>query len=158
MINYEKRSLFDVEGNAILVHATNCRGVMGSGIAKEFHQRFPSAVKLYSENCKKLGDKLVGTAVIYPTNQLDKVMGCLFTSRGYGKFVDSPDKILASTQKALVSFFKFLDQSEILVDHKIYSNKFNSGLFNVPWEKTEALIKAELLKHPGITWTICNPF
>jgi hypothetical protein len=158
MITYEKKSLFDIEGNAILVHATNCCGVMGSGIAKEFHQRFPSAVRLYSENCKRLGKKLVGTAVIYPTNGADKVMGCLFTSIGYGKYVDSQDKILVSTQKALVSFFEFLEKSEILKEHKIYSNKFNSGLFNVPWSQTEMLIKAELLKHPGVTWTICDPF
>ena len=158
MINYEKKSLFDVQGKVILVHAANCQGVMGAGIASEFKKRFPEAVALYEYDFRKTGQLTgmspsAGTAKIYKTNNPDIFMGCLFTSWNYGKFVDHPDAIVTYTQHALK---KFLRQTQAMPNFKIYSNKFNSGLFHVPWEKTEELIKTELLKYPSVVWTICD--
>lgn len=161
MLRYEKKSLFDVQGKVILVHAANCQGVMGSGIAKEFKQRFPEAVKAYEWDFDRSGQRGsmmppgAGQAKIYPTHNPDILMGCLFTSWNYGRNVDHPEAILTYTKSALP---KFLRRLEGYPDFKVYSNKFNSGLFNVPWPKTEAAIIEALKAYPGVDWTVCDPF
>lgn len=159
MIKYEKKSLFDVKGKVILTHAANCKGVMGSGIAKEFKTRFPEAVALYESDFRTTGQHTgsppgAGNAKIYRTNNPDIFMGVLFTSWNYGKFVDHPEAIVKYTEYALMKFMRLMQGKP---DFKIYSNKFNSGLFNVPWERTEALIVEELKKYPDVTWTVCSP-
>lgn len=161
MINYEKKSLFDVKGKVILTHAANCQGVMGSGIAKEFKQRFPEAVALYAYDFSTTGQRPshqplgAGKAKLYPTKNPDIFMGCLFTSWNYGAKVDKPGAIIEYTKHALPKFLRLV---QAMPDFKIYSNKFNSGLFNVPWEQTEALIVEALKQYPGMTWTVCSPY
>jgi ADP-ribose 1''-phosphate phosphatase len=159
-LKYEKKSLFDVQGKAILTHAANCKGVMGSGIAKEFKRRFPEAVAAYAWDFNRTGQRGslpiigAGTAKIYKTNNPNIFMGCLFTSWNYGKFVDKPGAILDYTKFALP---KFLRLAQAMPEFKIYSNKFNSGLFNVPWEQTEALIVEALKAYPEVDWIVCDP-
>lgn len=158
MINYEKINLFDVKGKCILTHAANCKGVMGSGIAKEFKKKFPEAVAMYEFDFRKTGQLTgmppsAGQAKIYKTNNPDIFMGCLFTSWNYGRNVDHPDSIITYTQHALPKFLRLVQD---MPDYKIYSNKFNSGFFGVPWEKTEKLIIEELKKYPDIVWTVCD--
>jgi O-acetyl-ADP-ribose deacetylase (regulator of RNase III) len=46
MINTIKGNVLDVE-NTVIVHCVNCQGVMGSGIAREIRERYPSAYELY---------------------------------------------------------------------------------------------------------------
>jgi len=36
----------------------------------------------------------------------------------------------------------------------VYSNKFNSGLFNVPWEMTEYFLKCFLNRRSDVKWTV----
>lgn len=152
MIQYEKKSLFDVTGKVILVHAVNCKGVMGSGIAKEFKARFPEAFEAYALDCFK--QPLPGVSALYNTHNPDIKMGCLFTSDGYGKYVDDQETILKNTRLALDHF---LLNCRSLPGFNVFSNKFNSGLFNVPWEKTEECIVRALKNHARITWTVCDP-
>ena len=160
MLKYEKKSLFDVQGKAILTHAANCQGVMGSGIAGEFKRRFPEAVAMYAFDFRKTGQLTgnppsAGRSKIYKTNNPNIFMGCLFTSWNYGKFVDKPETILEYTRVALPDFLRQVTRA--YPGHKIYSNKFNSGLFNVPWEQTEALIVEALKAFPDVDWIVCDP-
>jgi ADP-ribose 1''-phosphate phosphatase len=73
---------------------------------------------------------------------------CLFTSRNYGVRVDSPDMIVNSTHAALQDLKCQLNS--LRNDHQnggspalgnLYSCRFNSGLFGVPWEVTRGLVE-----------------
>ncbi len=147
MIKYKKGSIFDIapEGS-ILVHACNAQGVWGSGIAKEFRKRFPKSFSEYNEFAKiaKVGDALL----------TDERIGCLFTSNNYGILVDSPESIVHNTRSAILNLLETID-SEEMGDLPIYSNKFNSGLFNVPWEQTEAILKY-YEDYFSFNWIVCE--
>lgn len=129
-----KGNLFDAPKGSIIIHAVNCMGVWGSGIAKEFAVRFPKSRDLYTKLCLEYGPSLIGTCFLVPAG--DYTIACLFTSKNYGQFVDSPDKILKATETAIADLIR---QN---VDLKpMHTCKINSGLFRVPWPKTKAILK-----------------
>ena len=130
-----KGNLFDAPKGSIIIHACNTKGVWGSGIAKEFAKRFPKARDEYSKLCQEKGASLLGTCFLIEAG--DYTIGCLFTSKNYGTFVDKPPKILESTKTALNDL---INQN---IDKKqFHICKINAGLFKVPWNKTKALLKA----------------
>lgn len=147
-IKYIKGSLFDVaEPESILIHAVNCRGVWGSGIAKEFKIKFPQSFEIYHYSCS---NKNVGEAGICKQENGYSV-GCLYTSESYGKEVDDKDKIIVQTTLALNDLVTVC--LPIKYKGKIYSNKFNSGLFGVPWEETEKIL-AYFVERYNLDWTV----
>lgn len=141
-----KGSLFDAPVGSILVHACNARGVWGTGIAVEFKKRFPESFDFYHEFCMEEGNKLLGVTILCPEEN-GYFVGCLITSDGYGKFKDSPEDILKNTRLALPCVL-----DTVL---PIHSNKFNSGLFAVPWNDTEKVL-LETMDKAGYTkpWTV----
>jgi len=139
--------LFEAAPGSLLVHACNTKGVWGSGIAKSFRERFPVGYEQYRASCEKHGADLLGRAVIVKDSGY--FIGCLMTSVAYGAQVDSPSKILTATVLALMDLMMKAPK-----ELEIYSNRFNSGLFYVPWEQSKALIeKIQDLR----TWTVCTP-
>lgn len=129
-----KGNLFDAPKGSILIHACNTKGVWGSGIAKAFASKFPKARDVYVQLCQEKSASLLGTCLLIPAG--DYTIGCLFTSKNYGQFVDKPAKILESTETAIADL---IAQN---VDKKpMHTCKINSGLFNVPWADTKALLK-----------------
>lgn len=146
MIFYKKGSLFEAPKHSILVHACNAQGVWGSGIAKAFHERFPESFKLYQTNAS------IGNGFVLPLEN-DYQVGCLVTSKNYGKRKDSKEVILQNTRTALV---------KLLTEYKfssIHSCKFNAGLFGVPWKDTERVMMNAMMdtKFQG-DWTVWDPF
>lgn len=152
---YKKMSLFDSPEQSVLVHACNAQGVWGSGIAKEFHRRFPASERLYKDLCKDFG--IVGTAQLISsydtTTGKTYWIGNLITSSGYGSTLDSKAEVLVNTILALQNLCFNLESKGI---KEVYSNKFNSGLFKVPWEETEAFLKIFIERY-DLTWVICDP-
>lgn len=150
MITYKKMSLFDAPEGSILVHACNAKGVWGSGIASEFKKRFPSSYEKYKNYCYNFGG--LATSIVFEENNY--FICNLITSSGFGKYVDDEDSILVNTTLALN---KFLEQEYLghFSKRTIYSNKFNSGLFNVPWEKTEKNLKV-LVERYNVEWVVCE--
>lgn len=151
MIQYVRQDLFEAPRGTLLVHAVNCKGVWGSGIAKEFARRYPLAKERYKLKCSIWANSLLGTALILSEGEIHDV-GCLFTSKAYGMFKDSREDILAATEKALVHLLEQLPEGQ-----EVYSNQFNSGLFNVPWAQTEKVLQTALADRPDITWVVCAP-
>jgi|ERR1700677_4174250 len=129
-----KDNLFNAPKGSIIIHACNTKGMWGSGIAKEFAKRYPRSYACYTEVCKNQGPALIGTCLLIPGG--DYTIGCLFTSKNYGQFVDSPDKILAATRTAIADLIK--QNTNNLPMHIC---KINSGLFRVPWSDTKKILK-----------------
>ncbi len=159
MITYVKGSLFDAPEGSLICHACNTKGVWGMGIAKEFKTRFPEAYDLYHKFCKWEGSNrdLRGEFQYLAFTKDSHRIGCLFTSAGYGRDIDDPDTILIHTTLSVLKVLQHATRESDYNDGAIitvYSNKFNSGLFNVPWEKTERVINTLLTRFPRVRWTV----
>lgn len=159
MISYKKMSLFDAPEGAVLVHGCNGQGVWGSGIAKPFKELYPRSFQEYHDFCIKAleeNDKYGAIGKSKITNRENKrFVGCLITSLNYGPKKDTPDQIIAQTYLALNEFFEeFYDFGFKYTT--IYSNKFNSGMFKVPWEDTEKVLKYFVEKYQ-VNWIVCDP-
>lgn len=63
MIKHIKGDIFE-SGADIILHQVNCQGVMGSGVAKQVREKYPTVYKSYKEFCDmyKPGD-LLGIAL-----------------------------------------------------------------------------------------------
>jgi ADP-ribose 1''-phosphate phosphatase len=130
-----KGSLFSAPKGSIIIHACNTKGVWGSGIAAAFAKLFPHARDVYAKTCQEQGSSLLGKCLLIPDK--DYIIGCLFTSKNFGRYVDSPDKILKATQLAIAHLILQNDQ-----DLPMHMCKINSGLFKVPWKDTKAILKS----------------
>lgn len=147
-IVHKNGSLFEAPRGSVLVHAVNAQGIWGSGIAKQFAAKFPQSYEMYKLGCQD--EDATGLGIILP-DEAGYRIGCLFTSTNYGDKKDSPETILKNTRSALEMMFSTFFQRE----EEIHSCKFNSGLFNVPWEETEKIL-VEVMDEVGYTkpWTI----
>lgn len=151
----KKGSLFDAPEGSVLVHACNAQGMWGSGIAKEFAERFPESYDSYKIICK-LGPIVVGQGFVLGRENGQRV-GCLITSANYGQLRDSKDVILQNTRSALRDLLGITGKLNCWIgqDEEIHSCKFNAGLFGVPWEETEKIL-LEVLDEAGYNkvWTV----
>ncbi|KAJ5100012.1 ADP-ribose 1''-phosphate phosphatase [Penicillium argentinense] len=126
-------------------------------------------VDLHSEDEDTISVRLpLGTALVIPPQPEDFENGrkkhwivCLFNSSGFGKEVDSPEAILNHTFAALqdldMQLVSLRDHNENSDDEQsmpgqLYSCRFNSGLFAVPWEQTR-----EVIEEVGLSMTVVYP-
>lgn len=154
-IEYRKGNLFSAPKGVMLLHACNCQGRWGSGIALQFYHRFPQAYLAYNKHClaklprdRNERSPLVGSHLV--VEEKGYGIGCLFTSNAYAQRVDPPNLIVESTARALKSLFA--DPRAISKYPEIHSPKINSNLFRVPWDKTEAVIREHLPK--DVRWIV----
>lgn len=158
-ITYLQGSLFDAPQEAILTHACNTKGQMNSGIAFAFKSLMFSAFRNYEAYCLKHGvawsvrSPLVGRSFL-TSDDKGRQMLCLFTSDAYGKGVDRPELIITQTISSIEHFMNSDYVKSHAVPISIHSNKFNSGLFRVPWSETENIINSALANHPNLQWTV----
>ncbi|KAH8692240.1 putative phosphatase [Talaromyces proteolyticus] len=130
--------LFDAPDGAVLIHACNCLGSWGGGIAKAFQAKYPAAYEIYKEHCRDLrqssrsqtlihpdtGEEQdvrfpLGTALIIPPQKEDYESDtpakkhwivCLFTSYAYGRSVSPPHIVLANSVHALRDMKRQLEE------------------------------------------------
>jgi ADP-ribose 1''-phosphate phosphatase len=144
-----KGDLFGAPSNTLLVHACNCVGSWNAGIALAFQNKYPAHYAIYQAHCKsRTPNSLLSTCLLIPPQPgsgPNHWIGCLFTSRKYGRGKDSKDDILDSTDSALQDM---LEQLEDLKKKPkgVWMCKINSGSFKVPWSQTKKLIKALTFK------------
>lgn len=107
LLRYVPGILFQAPRGSILIHACNTVGSWGAGIAKAFKSRYPEAFEVYRDHCKEHHpNDLIGTCLIIRSEAGDHDIACLFTSRDYGKRVDSQEDILAATRLAIQGLLK----------------------------------------------------
>ncbi|KAK6000965.1 hypothetical protein QM012_003048 [Aureobasidium pullulans] len=145
VVTEHKGNLFDAPPNTLLLHACNCMGVWGAGIALALKKNYPHHFKRYKEHCESTSPNLLlSTCLLIPPQPTGPKhwVGCLFTSRKYGRGKDTKDDIMDNTDSALQDM---LEQLENMGDNKpkyTWMCKINSGSFKVPWSQTKALIEA----------------
>lgn len=146
-VNEKIGAIFDAPDSTVIIHACNCLGSWSAGIAAAFKERYPKAFEIYKDHCaSKTPESLIGTALLIPP--VDEsgprhFVGCLFTSKKYGRGRDSPNQILKNTKPAMLDLVKAMNVYEGGNDkiEEIRMCQINSGLFSVPWEKSKAVIE-----------------
>lgn len=89
IINEHIGDIFAAPANALLIHACNCKGVWGRGIAAAFKAKYPAAFKIYKAHCNKPVNQLIGKSLLIPPQPGDRhqhYVGCVFTSVGFGRY------------------------------------------------------------------------
>lgn len=142
------------EKDAVLVHAASTQGVWGAGVARIFADRYPQAFQLYSHQCDHISpDRLLGTYGTWGTGD-GPLIAWLFTAEHLGH-QSRPHIVAEDTESAVKSMFR--DSMMMAGDQEpkwaFHSPKMNSGLFGVPWELTEAVLKKTIEDTP-YTWTV----
>lgn len=98
-------NIFDCTEN-IIVHQTNCQGVMGSGIAKQIKDKYPEVFNAYYHYCKTRELKDVfGTALICEAND-GKYIANVFGQNTFGKGLQTNYDALKSALKEVHDFAK----------------------------------------------------
>lgn len=139
-----KGNLFDyLNKEDIFLQACNGQGNWGAGIAKDFARHFPLSYYAHQKKVHKVGDG-------YLLQEDGYQLGCIITSKFYGKRKDSPREILINTYVSIIKLINSID-SDIIT---IQSPKINSGLFATPWDKTARVIQRAMDKFEDkdITW------
>jgi ADP-ribose 1''-phosphate phosphatase len=159
-LHEETGDIFQAPPNTLIIHACNCQGSWSAGIAAAFKKNYPQAFQEYATHCNTTKQKanLIGTALLIPPSEKPKrgksdtevtkhFVGCLFTSVRFGKGKDSPSKILEATGPAMEDLLRQVkvwnsqaDDGERVGEVRIC--QINSGLFNVPWAKTKAVLES----------------
>ncbi|KAG9695309.1 hypothetical protein KCU95_g6014, partial [Aureobasidium melanogenum] len=147
-ISERKGNLFEAPDNTLLLHACNCVGSWGAGIALAFKKHYPDHFAIYKAHCDaKTPNSILSTCLLIPPQPTGPKhwIGCLFTSKKYGRGKDGKDDIMDSTDSALQDMLEQLgDMKE--KPERIWMCKINSGSFKVPWSQTKALIEALTFK------------
>lgn len=81
-IKHIKGNLFDTDA-PIIMHQVNCKGVMGSGVAKQVKERFPKAYRDYKKIVDDKEMVLLGYTQTVFNNE--KCIVNLFGQDGYGR-------------------------------------------------------------------------
>ncbi|KAK3387707.1 hypothetical protein B0H63DRAFT_542061 [Podospora didyma] len=141
--------LFDAPEKSGLIHACNCVGSWGAGIAKTFKDLYPEEYLVYHSWCEQsLSQYLVGTALlIAPREKKDKkkkhYIGCLFTSKRGGKQRDKPDQIPSQTGPAMRDLLRQIAEARSKGKDiaEVRMCLINSGVFAVPWDQTKKVLE-----------------
>lgn len=147
--------LFSAPSGTLLVHACNCEGSWGKGIAEQFRTRYPSAFRTYQSHCRSRDRRqLAGSSLMIEPGEgktKQHFIGCLFTSIGKGRNKDKPSTILDSTKTAMDQLIHQITEHNCNTEPKIkqiWMCQIHSGLFNVPWKDTQAVL--ERIECPGV--------
>lgn len=141
--------------------------------------QFPKAFKTYAAYCNPPSSKaanlarhqrfLAGTALLIPLSppRENHWVACLFTSVGYGRSVDSPEQIVANTERAIADLARQIEEMRsrerdgaeaidfpaVFAPEKAkaseaksilgscWSVRLNSGKFGVDWSRTKTVLE-----------------
>ena len=144
-IVYKKGDIFkELKKDIIYIQSCNGQNIWGAGISLKFKKHFPDAYQVYKKKKNSVGDG-------YIVKHKQYKVGCLITSKYYGKRKDSPKKILVNTYIALQNILSIISENDIT----IYSPKINSGYFATPWDATEkVIIRACEKMNKNINWIV----
>lgn len=151
-------SLFDAPPGTLLLHACNTQGSWGAGIALAFKQQYPKAYAIYHDFCTtehsfKGGNPVpVGTTLLIPPvdGAEGHWIGCLFTSRQYGKRKDSVAEILQNTGRAMEACLALAQLAGEQAISGVRMCRINSGKFGVPWLRTEVVLRGIVVREGWI--------
>lgn len=143
----------EVKGNVlnskvdIVVHCTNCFGVMGAGIAKQIKEKFPKVFKDYKKLCdsyKGRREELLGTCqFVRVKNEGRRLTICnLFGQFDFG-FDRKPKLIYDAFQNGLNSLFTYAFDNSL--ESIAFPWKIGCGYAGGDWARVSKMIEEKFM-------------
>ena len=118
MISIVNGDLLDAS-EVMIVHQVNCKGVMGSGVAKSIKDKYPKAYHSYKKHCDISGSSLLGKIQVINICNERKVVN-MFAQDNYGRDKQYTDlKAFKTCILKLVDYAKKNNIKEIAMPYKI---------------------------------------
>lgn len=112
---------------SMIVHQTNCQGVMGSGLAKQIKDKYPEVYQTYLFHCKtNIPQNLLGTSLICEAND-GKYIANVFGQFSFGQGLQTD---YAALKNALKEVYAFALQNNLSV---AFPYKIGCGLGGGDW-------------------------
>ncbi|WP_289139170.1 macro domain-containing protein [uncultured Brevibacillus sp.] len=121
----------------IIGHQVNCKGVMGSGVAKLIKEKYPEAFDFYKEKCNTTVNKqeLLGVCQLVECEN-GKTVANLFGQFKYGRGKEQYTDY-AALERALID----LKKSAMITNHSIaLPFHIGCGLANGSWDVVSKMI------------------
>lgn len=119
----------------IRCHQVNCRGVMGSGIAKQIKEKYPEVFPPYQALCKQFGGKLLGEVQLIPCHD-GTLIANLFGQDDWG--TDKVQTDMPALEECFSKLYIFAAKTGASVGFPRLMGADRGG---GDWNKIEALIK-----------------
>ena len=138
MIKYKQGSLLDVT-EGIIVHGCNCKGVMGSGVAKQIKEKYPVAYAAYVDKYWQSGLQL-GSIITVTMEPSQLVIVHAMTQNGFGK-----------DNRRYVSYTAIMDcmlQVRLLAEStglEVHMPKIGAGLGGGAWCDIEQILMKTII-------------
>lgn len=117
-------------------HGTNCRGIMGSGIAAQVADRFPETEAMYKILCDARGEDLAGT--IQPVLDYDRERKRNVTIINMFTQVEpGPNADYDLLDHAVRDALGYIEQSK---SNSLAIPKVGAGVGGLDWDKVEEII------------------
>ncbi len=121
-----------------ILHGVNCKGVMGSGIAKALRDKYPEIYPGYKNWCDHMGHRMLGLVHFKTVSDTLKVFNC-FTQEGFGydktaKYASKEAimKCLDLVEDQILDFCEYEHSSQL--PETIYLPRIGCGLGGLDWE------------------------
>ena len=152
MIN-KTGDLFTTENKALL-HGVNTHGVMGSGIALPFKNKFPKMYEEYREYCKQ-GSLEPGSYMGYVIPEGEGYTGIIYNAATQDapgpnaryEWIDSSVRAVSAFQLLMSEFYPSA------ISPVISMPRIGCGIGGLEWEKVEQIL-LEIEKDTGITFEV----
>lgn len=134
----------------VIVHQTNCKGVMGAGIAKQVRDQFPDVFKKYKALCDKYRYhtyELLGACQFVEEN--GKTICNAFGQDGFNKPGCNTDYI--ALRECLKKIAKRYSEKTVALPYKI-----GCGLARGDWFIVETMIRDELVERGHCRVLVCQ--
>lgn len=126
----------------IVCHQVNCKGVMGSGLAKQVREKFPGVYGSYKGRCEAPYDNLGQVQICSVLSETGYLIANVFGQRNYGGALKNTD------YRALRKAFSFIADAYPLYTIRI-PYKMGCGLGGGDWAIVEEII-LETLHDKGV--------
>lgn len=143
-LSYKHGDLF-AGGEEAIAHGVNCRGVMGSGIAVGFRQRYPDMYESYRIICDKNQLQLGG---VIPWGQGDAKPGLCPLVYNLATQVDPGPN--ASYHGIMVAVDKMLGELDRCGIHQVGIPQIGCGIGGLEWPQVEGILLALTEKYPDV--------
>lgn len=151
MIKHIQCDIFE-SGADVILHQVNCQGVMGSGVARQVREKFPSVYKSYKTICDGMKNRsqLLGTAQCVQVDSGQFIVN-LFAQENYGhdgKCYTDYNALKRCLQS--VKTYPMFDNQTIAIPYKIGCDR-GGGDWNIVYK----MIK-DIFSDSDMTVLICE--
>lgn len=149
MISYTKGDLIKEVKQGVILHQTNCFGVMGAGFALQLKNEYPRNYDVYRSHCNYPGQEpedLLGTTLCTAFNNHDR----LIIINAFGQVGTGGRKATSYDALDQIFFDLYKSENKSYNDH-IHMPKIGSGLGGGNWQVIESIIKNYLPENKKVT-------